>query len=384
MLVSSAVMILADAVIWLSFLLTCCLPAIFVCCCEPCEILTDTFATDTIANYDQRSGSWSVSGGFLTTTSASALIVSNTAVPSTLSKVHVFAVLKMASSSDKGRVVFAYVDDNNYWFVEVQPGAVDGSMSLYKRASGTNTLQGSVGITSFTASNYSKVRVCYDGETVTATGRNTTANGAIDSTNCFTITKTASVTISSTKCGLGTGSGSSDVKCDRFYFNRHPLDKTGCDGCADCPSGTTLCTLCDNGGAARKQMLLNLYDWDDAGTWPAEIDCPNMNGWYVLDWVAEIDGECFWSYSFPSAVTCNGDSIAALIMRVYMDSQFNRQVEVHASTSTSWLDSVHILFTFGANPADLECLSEENLVPLLNSDSSFTTEPELGDVYPLA
>lgn len=91
--------------------------------CDPqcclCNVFDDDFAVDNLSSdWDQRSGTWSVAGGELTTTSADALIV-------TTSADIVFQVLKLnfqhsATGAQVIRGIVAYQDDDNYIFAQVK------------------------------------------------------------------------------------------------------------------------------------------------------------------------------------------------------------------------------------------------------------------------
>ena len=48
------------------------------CECCGCDRVEDDFGTDTISNYSQMSGSWSISGGELATSSDNAVLKSTT------------------------------------------------------------------------------------------------------------------------------------------------------------------------------------------------------------------------------------------------------------------------------------------------------------------
>lgn len=281
-------------------------------CCVVCDLHVDEFSTDTIANYNQRSGTHTISGGSATTSSAGALLICNTAVPAGVNKLHCSGVFTPAGTGGIATLIFAYVDDDNYWFAEVKQGPdnpTGGTLKLFKRASGTNTQQtATVVVLNYVAGNQGRMRLCYDGETVTVTFRETS------STVCFTTAKTASVTIAGTKCGIGTGAGSSgSVACDSFKFNRHPLDKAGCEHCDDCPAQVVDCVVCHE-GTTRAQLLVELYDWEDNGLPGVEVDCPNMNGFYVVQFQESSgtasEGFCKWRYTFQSPPTCNGSSVA--------------------------------------------------------------------------
>lgn len=128
-------------------------------CCI-CSFLNDPFTTNTIANYTQVSGSWSISSGRLRTSSSTALIVCNADGPDTAGGVYarIFGVV-----GDVHRVVANYVDANNYLWVEID--RVSSSLvtlSLYDRTSGTDTLIDSISRSAgYSGTFETPVRVCW-------------------------------------------------------------------------------------------------------------------------------------------------------------------------------------------------------------------------------
>lgn len=207
------------------------------CPCEEdvvCTIFSDDFATDrTGTDYSVRSGSWSVAAGLLTCTSSLGLIREETAYDVAATACHLTVTMTMASTSDIGRIIFAYVDDNNYWYVEVQPGATNGTIKLYERSGGVDTQRNAtVSVPTLTAGTPAAVCVSYTPSNVKATAQVTAGLGYV--------TFSSSITIASTKGGLGTGSGSSSVSFDDFYVNQHSTDEATCSRCVVCCDGYTI------------------------------------------------------------------------------------------------------------------------------------------------
>lgn len=197
------------------------------CCCDTCTIVSDDFATDTSANYSQRSGTWTWGSGTVSTTSASALLRHETAVTAGLTGVYSSVKITCATTSDLGRLVISYTDDSNYWFAEVQPGTNHGWLKLYQRSGGTDTLKGSTKVSGLQANEQITLTLCYASGKVRAYIASATAGVEV----------AATITIASTKCGLGTGAGSSSVTFDDFSFAKHDVDNTACEACL------TSCTI---------------------------------------------------------------------------------------------------------------------------------------------
>lgn len=110
------------------------------CCTLACTILTDNFGTDTIANYDQRSGTWTVGSGTLSTASASGLIISNTTLRDDIGQV-VVSIAGIGTGEIAG-VVGAYIDDDNYLLAElecVNSGTSEWEIRIIERVAAANT-----------------------------------------------------------------------------------------------------------------------------------------------------------------------------------------------------------------------------------------------------
>lgn len=118
----------------------------YACQCCSCIKLNDTYSTDTISsNYDVRSGSWTVSGGRLRTSSSPAMIIHNNSFP--LSVRVVANLIETTSTNDTTtwRIIVAYYDDDNYLFYQCQQGSSGVStISIGERISGSETIRQSL------------------------------------------------------------------------------------------------------------------------------------------------------------------------------------------------------------------------------------------------
>jgi len=256
-------------------------------CCATCTIFTDDFATDrTGTDYSIRSGSWSVSGGLLSCTSASGLLRCETAVTAGLNGVYAFANCTCQTTSDIARLIIAYVDDNNYWFAEVQPGASNGTLKLFQRSGGTNTQQGSTEtINGFQATEQVSLSLCYAAGVVRAYAL---ASGPQNAG----VHVSATITIASTKCGLGTGSGSSSVSFDDFTFSKHDIDDPACPYC------NLPCNPCNDTFPTELEVTLptNLF----TGTADEFFDC------VTDDCCTALNGQTFVLPQTPSGFAYSG------------------------------------------------------------------------------
>lgn len=201
------------------------------CCPQDCDILNDPFTVDNLAtDWDDRSGTWAVSSGKLTTTDASAAIVTVAEMTAGATGAYVRASITCATTSDIGRLIIAWVDDSNYWFCEVQPGLVNGTLKLFERSGGGNTQRG----TTKSIAGYNA------GETISVCMGIANGKVAVVTTGSF-VSFTSSPTTENTAAGCGTGAGSSDVKFDDFVFGLNFVDDPNCYSCAE--SGcSTWCT----------------------------------------------------------------------------------------------------------------------------------------------
>lgn len=243
-------------------------------CCETCDLLNDPFTVDQLSTeWDDRSGTWTVSGGLLNTTSASALIVTVDEMPSGHTGAYVRAKIRCNANSDIGRLVIAYVDDSNYWFCEVQPGALGaGTAKLFERNGGTNTQRGSTLGINFSAGN--TLEVCMG-----------IANGKIQVGIIGTvagISFTAAITTSETQAGCGTGSGTTDVKFNDFLFGVNRVDDEECYHCAAALS-------CCQGGNPPDNMQVVISGVTN------KVGCTNCEV-YNATWILAQDaGLCQWT-----------------------------------------------------------------------------------------
>ena len=241
-------------------------------CCGCCTIYADTFATDTIATaWTSVSGTFTVGSGVASTTDASALMVANTESGAAATAVYCGVTITCATSSDKGRVILAYVDSDNYWYAEIQPGASNGTLKLFQRSSGSDTQRGStatvVGYTSGAKT------VCF--EIIPGNVLVTTATVAVS--------YAATVAVASTQAGVGTGSGSSSVTYDNFTYSKHTYEDAACVSC------NSFCTNCDS-GTCHKEVQVTVIGIANS----ACALCTNLNAtWSVTSTCAS--GTCTWA-----------------------------------------------------------------------------------------
>ncbi len=241
-------------------------------CCDECTLFIDDYSTDRLAtDYDTRSGSWNVTGGEVQTASGSALLIADVAYGSETA-CYAIAVIQCINVADNGRVVILYVDDNNYWFAEVKPGASNGTLKLYERAGGTDTQRGStVTMTGLTAGTSVAVRICYAAGEVAAQA--SVGAGLYGSTHF-----TSSETVAGTKTGIGTGSVTTRVDFTSFLASRHGYDTE------DCPACGTDCSVCAEGSMPDLDVAITFTGLVKNSNWlHCTVGCDSINGiTYIL------------------------------------------------------------------------------------------------------
>lgn len=110
--------------------------------CNCCKIFSDNFDDASIdADWTSVAGSWSESSGVLSA-GTSAILTRSMGTGSSI--MHLVVGVK-GNTNDLLRVIFGYVDTSNYWFAEVKIGN-SGTLRIYERASGSDTLRATTGI----------------------------------------------------------------------------------------------------------------------------------------------------------------------------------------------------------------------------------------------
>jgi hypothetical protein len=260
------------------------------CCCDPCEVFYDDFSVDNLAtDWDDRSGTWTVTGGEVQTASSSALLVANTGWTSEAAA-YADAEIQCANNADNARLVILYVDDDNYWFAEVNPGAANGTLQLFERAGGVNTQRGTnQTITGFTTSETVEVKLCYANDLIIAEAQATSFPARIG----FTTTQT----VAGTQAGVGTGSVT--TRCDflTFQAKKHGSEVDDCPRCISC-------ILCDT-GEMPQQVQVTVSGITDGSCG----DCTYWNATFILEAEGQVSNSpatCRWTYTDPSP-NCSGN-----------------------------------------------------------------------------
>lgn len=117
------------------------------CCPVECEIATDDFnrgdSTNLGADWTERLGGsgWEISSNVLTTAVANDVVTHNDGHPDDESDLRVWARVRGAIG-DQLRIIVCYVDNDTYLFGQLEIGSDCVYLSIWKRASGSNTQLG--------------------------------------------------------------------------------------------------------------------------------------------------------------------------------------------------------------------------------------------------
>lgn len=264
------------------------------CCCVDCVIFRDTFEraddTDVGADWDELSGDWAIVSNELEGVGAGILLADtayNESAPTVVS-VHITA---LETSGDKGRVIIAYTDANNYLYAQVENDAGAGKLKLFKVVAGTHTQLGTTRTLSMWNLGDIWLIVCYQ-EGILAAEAHFGTSGGFGFPGTSVMSK--AVTATGTRHGLAVGGGT--VLFNNYLLERHEDEENGCRNCA------RFCTQCEDeleprfyqveisgvvGGAAPYLPCLNgthIIPAGDCGGWkegpcyPAEPTAPRGFG----------------------------------------------------------------------------------------------------------
>lgn len=186
-------------------------------CCDVCTITADDFDDDHLASdYTIDSGSWTVASGVLTTASTDALIWRSTGGGSGDGTIAV--TIKCGSTTDQARV---YIDGTSgqRWFMQVQAGSTNGTLTLYEVVAGVPTQRHhSIVILGYTAGETLSARFCFVLD-VGGKGRlvaNATYDGVTVAQQYVDLSPTSLAGL-----GLGTGTVGTLVTFDDLVITRH-------------------------------------------------------------------------------------------------------------------------------------------------------------------
>ena len=192
------------------------------CCLPECASFTDDFdnpAGSTLdSNWDERSGAWEYLGPGLQENSGGAGGIAICQVE-TATEEQSIVITGPRDEADVVSVICNYLDDNNYFFVEME-GNVSTEIRLYRRASGSNQLLHTGTIDPPVPSDPGGMTVCFSYTSFTVTAGEGVVYVCIDDYH-----------VGGKKAGLRNG-GTSTIDFDDFTLENY----AGSDGNFDGPT----------------------------------------------------------------------------------------------------------------------------------------------------
>jgi hypothetical protein len=241
------------------------------CGCGPsCDLVSDDFSANTIANYTQVSGSWSIGSGKLDPP-ASGLLKVNQAAPVSPDGARVKWMFNFASNTGTFRVIIDYVDANNYHYCEfICSGSGTATIRLWERVSSVETaLASAETVTGFFWSNDYSVALCWTGEVLRATAFFST------STTPLIFTTADADDLGGDYAGVSVVTAHSSSRIDNLLLS------TLADGCDDCPP---LCGACSGTVPVEAQVVFT-----GASNGTCSSCASSFDGTFVLPFRSNID-----------------------------------------------------------------------------------------------
>lgn len=246
------------------------------CCCA-CSILTDGFtrsdSTDVGSKWTEAAGDWSIATNRLSISDTSARLIAVT--PSTQTAVKYSVSVKGGTDGNIARIIFDYVDVDNYKFVQVVFGA-GGTLRIYERVAGTETSLKSTSVNVSSASFFTWI-VCI------------TSGGGVYSQIDGNMVNKPSVGVTNLEFGLGTGGTVSGA----ILFDTYRAYVVSQE-CEQCAAGCSNCY----GDEGPAEWLVSI----PAGFWTAAnctlAKCEEVEGDFICGYVSG----CLWRYDFDD--TC--------------------------------------------------------------------------------
>lgn len=334
---------------WLAFIWCCCTPA-------GCEYFEDDFSADNLAtNYDARSGSFAVGSGVLTTSSDDALLVSNHTVPSGDTAALMGVRIKCSDLDDAGRAAIAYSGDDDYWFAEVEPGTVHGTLKLYERVGGVNTQRGgTLVLRDFVVDSWVNVCLSVLPDRVLVSAH---VAGVATSQEYL-----ATVSVTGTKSGVGTGTVVDTVTYDNYVVSKHHEDDEDCPYCQD------TCVVCTCLPRAWQVVITGVENQYPPSSYGGPCTgCDQYNGTYFTkDW---MDGDfavagtgCHWTKIITGKTGVCGNAVGQprdyrLFVRIQPERNFGLgpESEIDIRENAHYVQSPPYPTGAGAGATEINC-----------------------------
>lgn len=260
------------------------------CCAIECLVEDDIFSAGGLTPWTEQSGTWTETGGLMTTLSPNGVLL-YTSLTNWNTNWRVTVSAGTTDAFSEHRIIFGWVDSNNYWYVmykTVGTGPTEEVyLELWKVESGSATDLASImkvgsDFVSNSAPIWQTVSICYHSGMLFVHG------GANPSTDLFL---QVAATPPQGTFGLGSGAidGSNEV---RFTEWRLDYNVGGPGVCVDCPDN-----ICCDGYGIPETVTISLDDfpapfyehWNDDYVVPIRgvIGSPN-----------DYDDGCMWEVVF--------------------------------------------------------------------------------------
>jgi hypothetical protein len=284
---------LAQGACWAEalFVISTCAPLIaplFIrcfCCTLACTILTDNYGSNTIANYDQRDGTWSIGSGVLSTSSTTGLIIHNTTTRDNTGQVIVS--INELNTGEIAGVVGAYVDDDNYLLAELEcldDGIGDWAVRLIERVGGVETTLDELSGTILNFGATHGVWLCWTG---------TYASVRLDGSPSTHIFWESSLV--GNKVGIKVTNNTGTLNFDGFNI------QDSFDNVATCQECDAHCASHCIGNTSSRQIQVDIAGMA-SGTCG---DCTVLNTTHILDLRRPgSTHDCGWNMSLPDIGSC--------------------------------------------------------------------------------
>jgi len=293
-------------------------------CCGGCLVFTDDFSSgDALSvSYTGDTGSFAKSGGVVTTTSASKMLLWNQDGPAA-GAIAAQAGFKSSVSGNKVRVIVAYKDANTYMGAEwqIKTGTPNGYLALFEVVGGVETQL--ISRTINVATNTVRfLRACYDPSLNLLSSMLVVA--ATDVTVGILGRRLHSEVTASTGliCGFGTGpTVTGTVTIDDFKVYSPTEGDTDCPVCSICQGCTE--DLLDQ----PDQLSVVIDGLVSSGSPCSQAECDALEGTYVINRRYDLDSDigCVWKSTFTGGLPA---CIAAVSISVQMRNSATDTIRV--------------------------------------------------------
>lgn len=256
------------------------------CCGGQCDIFDDTFdradAATLGGDWDERSGTWNIDTNEAETGDSNAVAIVDMDHPDAADS-HVVVVDFVADDNgDQVRLICTWDNDNQYLFAEAEVGATSGTLRLYERIGGVNTLIDDETVNGLVPNTLHRLEICFDGVKYARAKLTVNVGGG----SGFAYAFGPSLITGGDRVGIATGAVSTSVQFNNFDWERHGLDTDFCELCAVLP--------CDPCVDDEAPTLLSVTISGVTNVSCTGNNCTDMNGTFILEWGELFGIDCYW------------------------------------------------------------------------------------------